>query len=170
MYDNEEACTYCVPNEIKTSNMEWNNFANSSHPFANDIQNADMVYVIEDINHSDEQYGFFFFKKWVSDSNNIAYKLEKVVLDECLEQGFIRHIVNMLICVLFNGGRLPTSRIILSPDINYQLSAQQLQDTSNKVADVIILKFTDERDGIWNNDKNKERLKRMVMKNKNQPL
>lgn len=66
--------------------------------------------------------------------------------------------------------RLPTSRIILSPDINYQLSAQQLQDASNKVADVIILKFTDERDGIWNNDKNKERLKRMVVKNKNQPL
>ena len=167
-YNNEDIQKICVPNEIKSTDMEWNVESNKNHPFASDIQNADIVYSIENIGEPREQYGFFFFEKKTSSTGVIAYLLKKVVLDEGLQEDSIALFVNTLLKVMNNGNRLaPSNRLMLSIKKNYPLSEYQMSNTSTNVVNDILSQVDIEKSGIWNDDKNKEWLEKIVEKSKN---
>lgn len=150
-YSNEDVRKNCVPNEMKTDVFEWNKETNRLHTFANDIQHSDIVYDIEDINHPEEKYGYFFFNKETSSSNITAYFINKIVLDEALQEDLIRFITKNVLLLLKNDNSLLSNRIIISKDKNYPLSEKSLSETTNAVADEIISMFITERDGFMNN-------------------
>ena len=150
-YSAEDIRKNCVPNAMKTDTLEWNEEANRLHKFSNDIQNSDVVFDIEDINHHEEQYGYFFFNKMVSSVGVIGYRINKIVLDESLQEEFIRCVTENVLSLLINDNILLTNRIIINEDKNYPLSKSSLINTSKAVSDEIVIRFITEKDGFMNN-------------------
>lgn len=149
-YSDEDVRKNCVPNALKSDTLELNRETNRLHPFANDILCSDIVFDIEDINHPQEQYGYFFFSKMVSPDGVIGYVFDKIVLDESLQEDFIRFVTKNVLLLLIDENNSVTNRIITRKG-SYPLSERTLNETSNAVSDEIISWFITERDGFMNN-------------------
>lgn len=133
-------------NLLKDDSCEWNNEENSSHPYADDITNNDIVYSITD-KKQNEDYGYFFFKK-EQFGDIIKYFFEKTVLDQNLHESVILRYIRELIVSLNNGNYLTPNRLFLKPNTkeSMPLSINHLDKTIMETSGYINNLFKMERD------------------------
>ena len=135
-YNEEYLINNCSPNALKQEYFEWDEDDNKNHPYADDIENNDIVISIRDI-FTLEDYGFFFFK--VEHNNEInLFHITKAVLDNNLPKHFFDKAIHDILTTLVNGVYHDGDRLFINNDTSYPFYEPHVEQTKEKVASFII--------------------------------
>lgn len=91
-YDNSEICSDIIPNVLKQPEFEWNKEDNNTNKYANDISKSDVVLSFRSYDRN-EDFGYIFITKDVSQFGESLYRIDKTVVDKELSLESIQYLV-----------------------------------------------------------------------------
>ncbi len=144
-YSLEDLQKNCSPDTLKDTNLEWDEEAHKTHPYATDISNNDIVFSIKWCGR-EEEYAYFFFKKEVREEV-ILYTFEKSVIDTNLPEDYLSEMLKSVIELLNNGNYIQKDRLLYGGN-NFPLVEYFLESTISSISDNFLLRFQSEREGI----------------------
>ncbi len=155
-------------NEIKRNDFEWNSKENQQNPISDEISKYDLVYSIQNINNSKDEYGYFCIYEEQLPDKNYKYLVDLLLLDNKLTDSIIAECCSSVIYFLSKFHRESTENKFRIDRIigisNLPLSPQFLNNTRQIFIKEVLQLFNSSKNGVVQLSQEQEQRLSMIAK------